>query len=318
MSHRSIRSAFLWVFLAVIFKQAKSGPIQQKIELVGRYSWVLLFDIDNSNNTGSQIRKEEIKSSLVVNYNNLLRDVQEKSLSLHANAEVGAKLEVVSVSVTQGFESKISSLYEKTTEEKTERREERTRTDEFTVGPHGRLTLYRLVFNGPGIYYETDTVSSTRHPIEDVTIEAKVQYVRYLKDIMVVYTKDKVSKPADSIEDIKGLNSDINAGFGGDFVWLVPVWTSVASEGATSVELITQSDENKKYSDLAKGTGGDFRYLKMIRNPITKTRIVDVKLYRTGSRSSKPTEFGFDFYTADINAGRRGDYLYLSWKNVSI
>jgi len=31
----------------------------------------------------------------------------------------------------------------------------------------------------------------------------------YLKDIRVVYTKDKISKPADSVQGINGLNADI-------------------------------------------------------------------------------------------------------------
>jgi len=67
----------------------------------------------------------------------------------------------------------------------------------------------------------------------------------YLKDIRVVYTEDKMSKPADSIQGTSGLNTDINSGFGGEFVWFVPVWTSSLSEEASSTEVVVQKEPNK-------------------------------------------------------------------------
>jgi len=47
---------------------------------------------------------------------------------------------------------------------------------------------------------------------------------------------------------------------------LFPVWTTSLSERASSVEVEVQKEPNKAYDDLAKGTGGDFRYLKMVRD----------------------------------------------------
>jgi len=88
----------------------------------------------------------------------------------------------------------------------------------------------------------------------------------YLKDVRVVYRKEKISKPADSVQRINGLNADINSGFEGEFVWLVPVWTNSLRKGASSIEVEVHKEPNKAYDDLAKGTGGDFRYLKMVRD----------------------------------------------------
>jgi len=53
----------------------------------------------------------------------------------------------------------------------------------------------------------------------------------YLKDIRVVYTKYKISKAADSVQSgnrrSQSFNADINSGFGGEFVCLVPILVSI-------------------------------------------------------------------------------------------
>lgn len=47
-----------------------------------------------------------------------------------------------------------------------------------------------------------------------------------IKGIQVVYTHSSRKKPEDAIAEMYGKSGDINDGFGGIYVWLVPVWTT--------------------------------------------------------------------------------------------
>jgi len=82
--------------------------------MTGKYSWQLLFDIDNPWNSGFIRRKEEVRSSLVLNYNSFVRDVKEAFLGISRKIEAGVTIKVASVSVSHGLESKVSAIYEKT------------------------------------------------------------------------------------------------------------------------------------------------------------------------------------------------------------
>jgi len=121
----------------------------------------------------------------------------------------------------------------------------------------------------------------------------------------------------DSIQVNHGLSRDMNKGFGGDNVWLVPVWTKKPSEGVTSIEVIAQKEKIKGYADVANGARGDFRYLKMVRDPSSRKKITQIKLFRTDRENSKPTASGYSFYGGDIKKYRKGYYyLYLCWKET--
>jgi len=289
-------------------------PNEETVALLGKYSWELLLDIDNTDNAGYLRRKEEVKSSIVVNYNNLLQTIQKTSLETFRDFDAGTPIELISIAVSPNLDNAIADIYKNSPEMKSESREEKSKTTEIEVGPHSTLKLYRLVFKGPGISYETETLSSTPHEMEDVIITANIRKLHFLKGFHVVYTQDKVSKPEESVQEVHGLNADINEGFGGDFVWLLPIWTTRLSEGASGIELIIQSEENKDYQDLAKGTGGEFRYLKMIRDASSRKRITEIKLFRTTNESLKPSDLGYPNYSEDINKNRRGDFLYLCWR----
>uniref|UniRef100_T1IT88 Uncharacterized protein n=1 Tax=Strigamia maritima TaxID=126957 RepID=T1IT88_STRMM len=316
------KGLILALLLLVIEKSAGSleRTEERTLSLTGKYSWELLFDIDNTNNSGHIIRKEEYKVSLFISYDQLLSQVNEYAHKAHVGFESGAKLEVVSVSMSSGFESSVSQKYESTTKNHEEKREELTKTSEFDVGPNSKLVLYRLVFNGPGISYVTDTLSSTPRNISDVIISCTVKAKNFLKNIKVVYTGegDAASKPSNSLVEVDGWNADINGGFDGDHVWLVPVWTTNPAIAATSIEVIIQRRENNRYSNLARGAGGPYRYLKMITDSVSNERITNLKLWRSKDKTSKPSLEGWKGWTGDINADRGGDYLYICWKTMQI
>ncbi|KAK4675722.1 hypothetical protein QC764_0081030 [Podospora pseudoanserina] len=122
------------------------------------------------------------------------------------------------------------------------------------------------------------------------------------------------NKPGDSINEINGQSADINKGFGGEYVWLVPkraprpkmmvdnFWTDIRG-----------SPDGNRNDDLAKGAGGDYRYFSWSNNMDATHFVTDVALWRTGDAQHSPPD-GWDSMTGDINKDRGGDYLYLVWR----
>jgi len=101
------------------------------------------------------------------------------------------------------------------------------------------------------------------------------------------------------------LREDINKGYGGDYVWLRPIYTYNSSEGANSFHVeIYDHKHYDKIEDLARGAGGAYRYLVPSHSGNCCDKIRDVWL------SDFQNGRGF---TKDINEGRGGRYLYLNW-----
>ena len=67
------------------------------------------------------------------------------------------------------------------------------------------------------------------------------------------------------------------------FVWLVPQYKFTTSLAVTSFDLHIQGREVQGKADLAKGAGGDFRYIYPVRDHRQSAKIVDVKLLRSGN-----------------------------------
>jgi histone deacetylase HOS3 len=70
------------------------------------------------------------------------------------------------------------------------------------------------------------------------------------------------------------------------YVWLVPVYTFEATQAATSFDIRIQPSAIDGKDDLAKGTGGDWRYLYTIQDSRQLRKMVEVKLLRSGSAVS--------------------------------
>ncbi|GIJ84625.1 hypothetical protein Asppvi_003474 [Aspergillus pseudoviridinutans] len=137
----------------------------------------------------------------------------------------------------------------------------------------------------------------------------------YLENIVVSYGETPTSEPADAIRTIDANNDDINASFKGKYVWLSARYGSGSSNKVSGIDIIIQADKDDRYDDLAKGAGGDYRYLNLRKDGSKK--IVNVALLRRKESVSFETvhQLGYDGYSTDINKGRGGDYLYLVWKS---
>ncbi|CAL8128940.1 unnamed protein product [Orchesella dallaii] len=210
-------------------------------------------------------------------------------------------------------------MYESLSEIHSEFKTESTKNDAYEIGPYSRSKIYRLIFNGPGINYITDTVSTTPYDMDDVQIGLTLKQVYFLQDIDVVYTSDSVSRPSNIISELKGENPNINGGYGGSYVWLIPIWTTRLEDAASGIQIVIQDKENENYKDLAQGAGGAYRYIKIQTNSYAIDLITEIGMYRTSQEKDDPCNGGrWQFKTEDINSKRGKDNLYLVWNKRPI
>ncbi len=67
--------------------------------------------------------------------------------------------------------------------------------------------------------------------------------------------------------------------------------------------------------DIARGTGGDYRYVIPEKDQREKKKISEINLLRSSNSVTVPPN-GYSGMSIDINRGRKGDFLYLIWKTV--
>ncbi|EKM50344.1 uncharacterized protein PHACADRAFT_264971, partial [Phanerochaete carnosa HHB-10118-sp] len=142
----------------------------------------------------------------------------------------------------------------------------------YTVGPRSKLNLYRKVFNFAGLDHECDamkTSSKVLRETEVVDVMVKARPVAFVRDIQVglslrgpiqvrscvvglqvVYGNVAAERPDMRVVEVNGGNDDINAGFGGDYVWLKPVYTFDPVEAASRFDLIIQGGGYLDWPDL--------------------------------------------------------------------
>ncbi len=98
-------------------------------------------------------------------------------------------------------------------------------------------------------------------------------------------------------------------------------------EALTNIHVVIQWQRNDSYHDIAPGEGGKLRYLKMLKDDFSYTRIGRVGLLRSPRNSwifGDRKKHGWDECTGDINEDRTGafytknpDWLHLCWNTVS-
>ncbi|KAI1390597.1 uncharacterized protein F4822DRAFT_426445 [Hypoxylon trugodes] len=120
----------------------------------------------------------------------------------------------------------------------------------------------------------------------------------YIRTLEVVY------------DDRRGAvdGEDINKGFGGEYVYLRPHYTSNRDEAACGFSLYTTYVEDLCATSISKGDGRDLhRYINVYHKlDNEKTRVVRSVYLREKKMG--------DAQTDDLNRGRKGRYLYLCWK----
>ncbi|KAI0404132.1 hypothetical protein F4802DRAFT_607591 [Xylaria palmicola] len=138
----------------------------------------------------------------------------------------------------------------------------------------------------------------------------------YVSGVKVSYGE---TAPSDKIEEINKGEADINNGFGGEYVWLTTEWTDDLDKAATYFEVRITGSAQAGLDDLAKGAGGDYRYLIAQQDAHVEKKIRRLALYRKSNSEGPVTSSdiagrGYTDFSTDINAGRGGDYLHLIWQ----
>lgn len=200
-----------------------------------------------------------------------------------------------SATVASGFEASkllkdfISSTTEVTREEK--ETWEYTETQEYSIGPGDKLYFYQQVFSGPGIHFTLDTTSATSQKKgpsdnEDVDIVVRSSPVRFVEYMDVAYGTKESDAPQDRVRTFNGGSDDINRGFKGKYVWLVPRWTLDTDKAATSFDIFIQKDPVSGWKDLAAGAGGNYRYVVTNNDKNKARKVIAASLIRSSNSVS--------------------------------
>ncbi|KAG6863438.1 hypothetical protein C0991_005773 [Blastosporella zonata] len=313
---------------------SEAAATSPTITIAANYIWKLVFDYNNSNNSGNftqSYSKVESGSYTSQNfYQAVHNQVESFSTSASIGIESGASYGPVSASVSSNLavSKDVSSALEQTISEQKETVQsysnEENRT--YVVGPQSRAVLYQRTFQAPGLLVQEDIFKSTPIPltnaelVQSAPIEAVVSPKQFIKDLRVVTGDQPSNAPGNRVRDWFGGSDDINYGQGGKYIWLVPEYTTKVSEALTIFDLAIQSNADPRYTDIAMGSGGKYRYLI----PVTQSNI---NLYITHLSLAR---FDSDMYsslgnitfrglpqghTQDLNGGRGGTFLYLVWES---
>lgn len=198
----------------------------------------------------------------------------------------------VSATVDAGFEASklLKDFVSSTTEVTRGERDtwEYTETQEYSIGPGDKLYFYQQTFSGPGIYFTLDTTSVTSHKKgpeddEDVDIVVVSSPVRFIEYMDTVYGNKESDAPEDRVRTFQKGSDDINHGFKGKYVWMVPRWTFDTDKAATSFDIFIQKDSNPAWKDLAAGAHGAYRYVYSNHDEYQTRKVIGSTLIRSSS-----------------------------------
>lgn len=206
----------------------------------------------------------------------------------------------------------------------------------YEVKPYSKLSLYRKVFKGPGVYYasvpQQQELATPPQGERDVTIKLQLKPLPVLTDLRVLQTFNQSANSVPSkntVREAHGMTSDLNAGLGlkkpRANIWLEASWESEEAEQVLQPVTWIQLEEHREpmedldgYLEIPgpKGPQGAQRWLRLVRNPLSRKRITKVGLYRSeqGPEVDDPLRNGWEFRTQDLNGGRKSaHHLYLCW-----
>ncbi|KAL9094974.1 MAG: hypothetical protein Q9163_006532 [Psora crenata] len=298
------------------------------VPVTGKLYWVEVWFRDNSSNPeGSQVVESETKVVRTVSISRFnestKQTIENTKQSASASATIGASYSVVSASVTTEISAskEITDTYSFTVREQKDISTEDTVIDKtkYEIKAHGKLGLYQAYFSAPGVDVSLNQTRTggSMPASQDVELNVEMQEIRLLADIKVVYRSHYTDRPFNCIHEIGDRSEDINCGFGGDYVFLNPIYTNQVDEAITTCRIRIQKDAWRG-ADLASGAGGDFRYLDMDRDVANDTKYMEAALLRRSHSATIKDAPGFDVLTIDINQGRHGDWLYLAFKTRKV
>ncbi|KAL7266042.1 hypothetical protein RUND412_011426 [Rhizina undulata] len=190
--------------------------------------------------------------------------------------------------------------------------------NECIVGPNSKLELYQLHFKATGIEYSLDAASNTMRDDRKVMINLTVEPIVFFDHFIVKCGEKESDAPRNRVRVLGNASpfDDINHGFNGSYVWLVPVHTTDVGRACTHFEILFQDNGDQGKYNIAKGDGGKYRYIIPINNRQERKKITEVALLRSQNLVDGITDLGYNGYTSDINLGCSNDPLRVVWKSA--
>ena len=143
----------------------------------------------------------------------------------------------------------------------------------------------------------------------------------YIESIVITSDKDK-SRAVDgnAYKGYERINVDLNAGAGGDYIYLWYKKTTDESKALRDIKFSygknsTINGYEKNYHDLNAGAGGDYIYLWTNSSDTSKNPISDI-LVVTGKNADLPSGYSYGMSgteRAELNKGAGGYYIYLGF-----
>ncbi|KAI0562904.1 hypothetical protein FGB62_50g28 [Gracilaria domingensis] len=297
----------------VVWVLKESAKVRKDFHSKTPYSWEIASSVSSSRTEIEQLAREHSSSGSI-------------SLSYTAEAEV----EIFSASATSEFSWTQSALTRAANESQSNETKTTTKTTKvgpIELDPGESVYIFQKELRFSSHSYDTTELliqkSSTPPDLdEEVTMRIPVteHHAAFIEKIDVhaygghVYSKDFMQVVGHENEENDNIQ-DINKGFGGNFVYLQPHWTTDPSEAADHIEVTIVDNfpdwaSEKGLKDMAAEAGGDYRFIEAQNNGGSK-KIVAAQLWN-GELHRTPD--GWDGYTTDLNEGRSGRYLYVVYK----
>ncbi|KZT02322.1 uncharacterized protein LAESUDRAFT_716930 [Laetiporus sulphureus 93-53] len=305
------------------------------IQIKGQLYWKLVFDYDNGSNTViinqsyNFATREAYKSSSF--REEVSKVAHTEDTTNGASVKAGASYGPISAKVSSNVDirEEINRTLENAIISEGDHEIETIIKEfnrEYKVGPHSRLVLYQQNFSAPGISVSGDVFKTTpillseSERFKEIVITVEVKAVEFIKCLNVVCSDTPGGAPIDRVREIHGGKTDINAGFEGQYVSLVPEYTTSVDDACTSFDIIIHERSMPGYRDLAGGADGDFRHAVPVKNICENMKITGIKLWRSSDSVNydQVEDEGFNGMSTNINEGRKGDWLYLVWKKVPV
>ncbi|WP_355290996.1 hypothetical protein [Methylobacterium sp. EM32] len=161
----------------------------------GRYFWQLVFDYDNTHNSGEIKHEYKTRQKRVITS----RELISHRFSVNTGFSYGNKQSasvvfegVVDVGASTEYKFHIETAYElqKTSEtsETIETEHEETRT--YVIGPHSKVSLYQLCYTTDGVQLATNIFVTNPKP--DLNVKLKFSCIKYIlgfDDILLQFSR---------------------------------------------------------------------------------------------------------------------------------
>ncbi|KAE8325382.1 hypothetical protein BDV39DRAFT_206921 [Aspergillus sergii] len=311
------------------------------VNLPGRWRWVKAVDIKpGPGSTFDSTHKWSWTNT--VSKTQFIEKAEESARKQNHNASISTHVEgsygIVSASVDASYEyaSEVTATMKSInqSEVKDDIVKSENLEHHLNVKENGWAVIYQLQFEGPGLNFRTPRTAVRPGKCSDfegenatgeVDINCELAPVRFLHDIEVKIASTERDMPHNHIPVIGDKSADVNRGFGkAKYVWLIPKYITEPdpkkfhSETASSIFISRTDNRWDGYDDIHSGAGGDYRYVRMIRNENARRKITDVAMLRSPSGQRKTMDdvhaLGFHGMSSDLNEDRGEEYLYLIWK----